>query len=66
VTQTEPANLQSTFDYPRAHPAQLGQNGKTSSGVSECKPTGDSGIYQSILTARRMQPGGPLNRLAGE
>jgi len=63
--QTESANLQSTFDYPRARRRPTAESGKTLFGVSECKPTRDSGIYLSILAAGRIQSGGPLNRLAG-
>ena len=63
--QTESANLQSTFDYPRARHGPTVESGKTLFGVSECKPTRDSGIYLSILAAGRTLSGGPLNRLAG-
>jgi uncharacterized protein (TIGR02284 family) len=65
VIRAESANLQSTFDYPREGTGGVGISGKTSGGVSECKPTGELGIYLSILADGRIQPGGPWNRLAG-
>ena len=65
MMQTESANLQSISDYPRAGPGQGCKVGKPPSGVSECKPTGHSGIYLSVLAGRRNQPDGPLYRLAG-
>jgi hypothetical protein len=63
--KTESANLQSIFDYPRAPIGQGGKTGKPLPGVSECKPTGDPCIYLSVLAVGCIQPGGPLNRLAG-
>jgi hypothetical protein len=49
--QTEPANHQSTFDYPRPSPTPSTNVGKPRFGVSTYKPTAHPSIYLSISTA---------------